>query len=59
MRIAFISANNYHVPYPVYPIGVAYLMTYINRQYPACATAMFDCNQGDMEALAGFLRQEQ
>ncbi|MCR5714553.1 MAG: radical SAM protein [Bacteroidales bacterium] len=59
MRIVFISANNYKVPYPVYPIGTAYLMTYINQRFPACSTCLFDCNQGDMEALGSFLRQDR
>ena len=57
IRIAFISANQYAIPYPVYPIGVSYLMTYIRNRLPEAEVELFDCGRQDMEALGAFCRK--
>ena len=56
MRIAFISANQYKIPYPVFPIGIAYLMTYIRQQFPDAVTDLFDCARQDLHELEAFYR---
>lgn len=43
-KIGFISANNFKDPYPVYPIGVSYLLTYLERNMPDCSCNLFDFN---------------
>ena len=43
-KVAFISANNFQVPYPVYPIGVSYLMTYVKSHFDGCLCSLFDFN---------------
>lgn len=51
-RLGFISANNYSDPYPVYPIGASYLLTYLEKNMPDCGTSLFDFNlDGDYAAL--------
>jgi len=44
MRLGFISANNYSNPYPVYPIGVSYLITFLEDNFPQCTISLFDFN---------------
>ncbi|MGN1211985.1 MAG: lipid biosynthesis B12-binding/radical SAM protein [Candidatus Cryptobacteroides sp.] len=68
-KLGFISANNYTDPYPVYPIGVSYLMTYLERRMPDCSMSLFDfnldgsyaemqkwCEEGKFDAVAISLR---
>ncbi|PLX05540.1 MAG: B12-binding domain-containing radical SAM protein [Marinilabiliales bacterium] len=53
-RILLISANNHCVPYPVYPIGLAYISTYLKEKMPESELRLFDVNKGnssDLEAL--------
>ena len=51
-KLGFISANNYSDPYPVYPIGASYLLTYLAKNMPECQTNLFDFNlDGDYQAL--------
>ncbi|MDR2148210.1 MAG: radical SAM protein [Tannerella sp.] len=33
-KIALISANKHNIPYPVYPIGISYLKSYLSLHYP-------------------------
>lgn len=42
--ILLISANRHQVPYPVYPIGVAYLHGYLEAHLDGFQVAVFDCN---------------
>lgn len=51
-RLGFISANNFTEPYPVYPIGVSYLLTYLKANLEGCESSLFDFNlDGDYEAM--------
>ncbi len=50
-RILLISANNHTSPYPVYPLGVSYLRTYLNRAMPELEVDLYDMNFGDLEGL--------
>jgi len=42
--ILFISANQYADPYPVYPIGLSYLTTYLKEYLPDFDISIFDLN---------------
>ncbi|MCK5168382.1 MAG: cobalamin-dependent protein, partial [Bacteroidales bacterium] len=50
-KILFISANQYTVPYPVYPIGLSYISTYLNEKLPAYKTKIVDLNFISIEEL--------
>ena len=57
-RLGFISANNFRDPYPVYPIGVSYLMTYLSEHLPECLVDLFDFNiDGGYGELASWLEK--
>lgn len=56
-RIAFISANDYKVPYPVYPLGISYLHSYLQDRLPDYSFSFFDFNLNDIEEFASFLEK--
>jgi radical SAM superfamily enzyme YgiQ (UPF0313 family) len=56
-KIALISANDYQDPYPIYPIGISYIATYLKEKMPAWQLDIFDFNLGGHADLALFLRQ--
>lgn len=57
-RLGFISANNYTDPYPVYPLGVSYLTTWLEKEMPQCEISVFDFNvDGTYDDLAAWCRQ--
>ena len=33
-KIALISANKHNIPYPVYPVGISYLKSYLSSHFP-------------------------
>jgi Fe-S oxidoreductase len=41
-KIVFVSANQFVVPYPVYPIGVSCIATHLRKQYPEFDIRIFD-----------------
>lgn len=49
--LLLISANTYANPYPVYPIGMSYLKTYLTKHMQGIEVLTFDMNQGGMEEL--------
>jgi radical SAM superfamily enzyme YgiQ (UPF0313 family) len=56
-RIALVSANTYRVPYPVYPLGVSYLSSYLSVHLPESYIRLFDFNHENDEEFACFLRE--
>jgi len=50
-KILFISANQHTVPYPVYPIGLSYISTYLNEKLPSYKTKIVDLNFISIEEL--------
>ncbi|MDD3273719.1 MAG: radical SAM protein [Bacteroidales bacterium] len=50
-KLLFISANRLADPYPVYPIGISYLQTYLNERSPWLQTDICDMNLTDIEGL--------
>ena len=56
-KLGFISANNFAEPYPVYPIGCSYLLTYIEKHLEDCEYSFFDFNlDGGYEDLENWCR---
>jgi len=57
-KILLISANRFKVPYPVYPLGVAYIHTYLKKNLPDFDIRVFDMNLASpfelQEYIAGF-----
>jgi radical SAM superfamily enzyme YgiQ (UPF0313 family) len=44
-NILLISANAYITPYPVYPLGISYLYTYLKKNLPQHNYSIFDFNR--------------
>jgi len=57
-KLLFVSANRYTNPYPVYPLGISYLSTYLRERLPHYEIKTFDFNLNAREAfvemIAGF-----
>ena len=43
-KLLFVSANRYTNPYPVYPLGISYLFTYLSERLPYYQIRIFDFN---------------
>ncbi|MFZ4564791.1 MAG: B12-binding domain-containing radical SAM protein, partial [Bacteroidales bacterium] len=43
-KLLFVSANRYANPYPVYPLGISYLNTYLSARLPHYKIRIFDFN---------------
>jgi radical SAM superfamily enzyme YgiQ (UPF0313 family) len=54
-NILLISANAYTSPYPVYPIGISYLYTYLKERLPQYNFRLFDFNRQSVSDLSGIL----
>lgn len=52
MKILLISANRYKKPYPVYPIGLSYIATYLKKYLNDADIKILDLNMCDNNALA-------
>jgi radical SAM superfamily enzyme YgiQ (UPF0313 family) len=50
-NILLISANAYINPYPVYPLGISYLYTYLKKRLPQHNISTFDFNNGSLSDL--------
>src|ERR1035437_1611739 len=50
-NVLLISANSLKEPYPIYPIGIAYLETYLNAHCPQFEVSVFDCNLNSLNEL--------
>jgi radical SAM superfamily enzyme YgiQ (UPF0313 family) len=57
VKILLISANNFKVPYPVYPLGISYLKTYIESQRNDYDIKLFDVNIQTIENLVVVLNE--
>lgn len=58
-KILLISANTYTTPYPVYPLGVSYLKTHLERVLPEFELAVYDLNSGDTKELVRMLGSDE
>jgi radical SAM superfamily enzyme YgiQ (UPF0313 family) len=50
-KILIISANQHRAPYPIYPIGLSYLSTYLKKELAGYDVLTFDMNFGTLEEL--------
>ena len=55
IKIVLVSANQHIVPYPVYPLGVSYLKTYMHQHIQDADILIFDCLEKSYEQLNEFL----
>ncbi len=55
-NILLISANSHTDPYPVYPLGISYLVTYLKKYLPDNNYKLFDFNRESLTDLSDNLR---
>ncbi len=55
-KILLISANKLTIPYPVYPIGISYIYTYLKSKLPTFQFKIFDFNFDNEDGLHGILK---
>jgi radical SAM superfamily enzyme YgiQ (UPF0313 family) len=58
-KLLFVSANTYANPYPVYPLGVSYLFTYLQNRLPGYDIRIFDFNAGTTDSFREYLQTFQ
>ncbi len=58
-KLLLVSANQYAVPYPVYPIGLSYLHSYLSSRLPNFEIHIFDFNFHTLESFRDFLLSYQ
>lgn len=58
-NILLVSANRFCDPYPVYPVGVSYLKTYLTRKDPSLQISVFDFNISSLEEFAATLQNNK
>lgn len=54
--VLLISGNQLKIPYPVYPIGLSYLATYLRKYLPEYKVQIFDFNLQSFEDLEQLLK---
>ena len=57
-KILLVSINKLRDPYPVYPIGITYLATYLRKNLPSLEVITWDMNQQPIEMLETVLRKQ-
>ena len=50
-KILLISANQHIIPYPVYPIGLAYISTYLKEKLPNYTIQLSDLNLSSIDEV--------
>ena len=56
-KIALISANVYHKPYPVYPLGISYLASYLSSTLPdVFEIKLYDFNMEETRPFSEFMQ---
>jgi len=58
-KLLFVSANRYVNPYPVYPLGLSYLYTYLHERLPHYEIRIFDFNLNPLSAFKTYLSEFQ
>lgn len=54
-KILLVSANIYKVPYPVYPLGLAYISSFFKKKLPDYQIKMFDFNFDTIDSFKTML----
>ncbi|BDY04395.1 lipid biosynthesis B12-binding/radical SAM protein [Ferrimonas sp. YFM] len=50
-HLILVSANRFTTPYPVYPLGLSYLKSYLNREWPDLRVSLIDMNMMEESEL--------
>ena len=58
-NILLVSANKYTVPYPVYPLGITYLYTYLTKRLTDHYIRIFDFNFQSVSDFTALLESEK
>ena len=58
-KLLFVSANQYAIPYPVYPLGISYLVTYLRERLPHYRIRVFDFNLSTTDSFLECLKDFQ
>ncbi len=58
-KLLFISANRFAQPYPVYPLGISYLLSYLAEHLPDLRVRVFDFNLSTPDELRSILHDYQ
>jgi len=56
-KFLFISANQLKVPYPVYPLGLSYLYSYLTKKLPSFNFKLIDLNISNIEAVLAYISE--
>ncbi len=56
-KLLFVSANRYAIPYPVYPLGISYLVTYLKEKLAGYEFRVFDFNLSSSDAFRQCIRE--
>jgi radical SAM superfamily enzyme YgiQ (UPF0313 family) len=55
--VILISANIYKDPYPVYPIGLSYILSYLQDKIPDFQIKLFDLNLNSLSEIENYLKE--
>ena len=58
-KLLLVSANRFAVPYPVYPIGLSYLYSYLSSRLPQIEIHIFDFNFHTLDSFRDYLTSLQ
>jgi len=58
-KLLLVSANRFAVPYPVYPIGLSYIYSYLKDRLPEFEIRIFDMNLYTTKEFTDYLRSFQ
>ncbi|MEI6126646.1 MAG: lipid biosynthesis B12-binding/radical SAM protein [Pseudomonadota bacterium] len=56
-KLLLVSANQHTAPYPVYPLGISYLKTYLHERCPDYDIQLFDFLSRDHAAFVSLLQE--
>ena len=56
-KLLLVSANQFTTPYPVYPIGLSYIHSYLSERLPGLEIRFFDMNLYSKDELVEFLKE--
>ena len=59
IRILLISANQCKIPYPVYPLGLSYIFSFLKRKLPEAEISIFDMILNTGDELIRFIKKFQ
>ena len=58
-KILLVSANRHADPYPVYPLGISYLSSFLRSARPGSEVILFDFMTGSFEEYSMLIRESR